>query len=434
MTSFNVTTATVAGILLLAVVVTINPRTLIFAMLASLSGPLYTLLNTVIGARWFPGGHAVVSLTFVSLLVLCVGGKYLRRRGLIVVSVVGATSVLFISTASLVIGGHRPSDVYGGWLCAGGWILILLSVRPIGDPVLTWLGDPEAAWHAHHPDRPYTFESRRALVAHALYTPIVQLFERLGFAVRGVLWVVMGIAVARSALQMGPRIDLYGSVRLLVTNPWRGPIATLIVIGLGGYALWGYVRTILDPLRRGTSASGLGARMGFLSSAISYTMLIAFTLVAAFTPPSRSAPRPFEPAAVVNLLAGFGAVYVLGVIVIGIGISQAIDGWREPFKHDVLTPDAPHGLLFRMWTWLGRTGLFARAVLFALVGVLIIKAHANGHSWSTSFSTAFERMAHLPGGTIAAAILGLGLVALGLHSFAAARWMRLRPLVLGTAK
>jgi hypothetical protein len=123
-------------------------------------------------------------------------------------------------------------------------------------------------------------------------------------------------------------------------------------------------------------------------------------------------------------------VYVVGAVTIAIGVSQAIDGWREPFKHDVLTEDAPHGFLFHLWTFLGRVGLWARAALFAFLGVLIVVDHAGGLPWSTDFGHAFMRIDQLPGGSAAAVILGLGLVALGLHSFGSARWMRLRPPVI----
>jgi membrane-associated phospholipid phosphatase len=445
-TAFNGPTQLTAGLIVLTVVIAINPRTFFFSVLAALSGPLYTVSNSLVdrprpsgalvqvtehlGGHSFPSGHAVFALTYVSLLVLCVGGKYLPRRWLYAAAVAGAAVVLFMSAARLATGGHWPTDVYGSLLLGGGWLLLLLSFRPIGNPVLAWLGDPTGAWKAHHPSLSNTFESRRKLVAHAMYTPIVQVFERLGFAVRGILWIVIGGALAASVFQLGQHFDLYDSVRFLISDPWRWPMVILIVLAIGGYALWGYVRTIFDPLQRGRSVSGLVARMGFLSSAISYTLVAAFAFSLGFTNSFGSGTTPIDPVAALNVLAAYGAVYVVGTIVVAIGISQAIDGWREPFKHDVLTEDAPHGFLFHLWTSLGRVGLWARAVLFAFLGVLIVVEHAGGLPWSTDFSHAFMRMDHLPGGSAAAVILGLGLVALGLHSVGSARWMRLRPPVI----
>jgi membrane-associated phospholipid phosphatase len=448
-TAFNGFTQTMAGLVILFIVVVVNPRTFAFAALASLSGLMYAVSNSFIdrprpssdlvqvtehlGAHSFPSGHAVFVVTYVSLIVLCVAGNHLNRRGLIAAAAVGVAVVLLTSAARLATGGHWPTDVYGGWLLGGGWILLLLSFRPVSSPVLSWFGDPAGAWRAHHPGLPNTFDSRRRLWAHAAYTPVVQSFERLGFAVRGVLWMVMGVLLVASAFGFGRQVDLYGSVRFLLENPWRGAIAVVVVLAIGGYAVWGYVRTFLDPLRRGRSLGGLVARMGFLSSALSYTLVVAFTLILGFTSASASDSAPVDTASAFVLLEGYGAVYLLAAIVVAIGISQAIDGWREPFTRDVLIEDAPHGALFHAWTWLGRIGFWARAVVFVLLGFLIVTESAAGSSWSTSFTHAFEWMNRLPGGWAVVSTLGIGLIALGLHSFGSARWMRLRPPVIPEA-
>ena len=445
-TAFNGYRQMMAGLVLLLVVIVINPRTVAFAVLASLSGALYTLSNSLVdrprpapdlvqvtehlGAHSFPSGHAVFAATYASVIVLCVAGKYLHRRGLIAAGVAGVGVVLLMSVARLATGGHWPSDVYGGWLLAGGWMTLLLSFRPVGSPVLAWLGDPDGAWQAHHPGMARTFDNRRRLWAHAAYTPIVQSFERLGLVVRGVLWAVMGGLLIASTFGLGQHVDLYGAVRFLLDNPWRGAIAVVVVLAIGGYAVWGYVRTFLDPLRRGRSVRGLVARLGFLSSAISYTLVVAFTLIVGFTSAPADGARPVDPVAPIAVLERYGAVYLLGLIVVAIGVSQAIDGWREPFAHDVLIEDAPHGALFHVWTWLGRIGLWARAVVFGFLGLLIIVEGAGHSSWSTSFTHAFEQIDKLPAAWAVASILGLGLIALGLHSLGAARWMRLRPPVV----
>lgn len=448
-TAFSGFTQTMAGLAILFIVLAVNPRTFAFAALASLSGLMYTFSNSFIdrprpspelvqvtehlGAHSFPSGHAVFVVTYVSLIVFCVAGKYLKRRGLIAAGAAGGAVILLVSAARLATGGHWPTDVYGGWLLAGGWILLLLSFRPVSNPVLAWFGDPAGAWRAHHPGLPNTFDSRRRLWARAAYTPVVQSFERLGFAVRGVLWAVMGGLLVASAFGFGRQVDLYGSVRFLLANPWRGAIAVVVVFAIGGYAVWGYVRTFLDPLRRGRSLGGLIARMGFLSSAVSYTLVVAFTLILGFTSATARDSGPVDAASAFALLEGYGAVYLLAAIVVAIGISQAIDGWREPFTRDVLIEDAPHGALFHAWTWLGRIGFWARAVVFVLLGLLIMTESAAGSSWSTSYTHAFEWMNRLPGGWAVASMLGIGLIALGLHSFGSARWMRLRPPVIPEA-
>jgi membrane-associated phospholipid phosphatase len=48
-----------------------------------------------------------------TLLVLCVGGRYLRRCGLIMTAAAGAVVVIVFSLARVVTGAHWPSDVLG---------------------------------------------------------------------------------------------------------------------------------------------------------------------------------------------------------------------------------------------------------------------------------------------------------------------------------
>src|SRR5436309_134017 len=92
-----------------------------------------------LGGSSFPSGHAIFAATYATLLVLCIGGKYLRRRGLIATAAAGVAVALAFGIARIVSGGHWPSDVLGVDLLAGAWISPLVSVRFIVAPVLKWL-------------------------------------------------------------------------------------------------------------------------------------------------------------------------------------------------------------------------------------------------------------------------------------------------------
>jgi hypothetical protein len=117
-------------------------------------------------------------------------------------------------------------------------------------------------------------------------------------------------------------------------------------------------------------------------------------------------------------------------VILVVGLGQFLDAWRAPFTHDVLTPDAPHGKLWMSWVWLGRTGLFARGVLFLISGWLILVAAWTGGEWSASFAHVFEAALGFPAGRILVVVVALGMVALALHSLGGARWIRMRPPVL----
>lgn len=448
-TALNGTRQTLAGIVLLVLVLLINPRTILFALLAALSGPIYSVVNLMVtrprpsaqlvqvsehlGGTSFPSGHATFAATYAAVLVLCVGGKYLHRRGLLISAAVAAAVVLAFSVARIVTGGHWPSDVLGGLLLAGGWISTLLSVRRLSDPVLRHLGEPEESWKARHPNLPYTLEARLRVRKHVLYIPVIQALERLGFIVRGVVWGLMGVFAIAAVFHLSKTIDLYGSIAVLESNAFRAPLAFLATLGLAGYALWGFVRTFADPLQRGTDPNGIMARTGFLWSALSYTLLALFAAdvgLSGAASAGDSAAQTLFIASLVAAFEGIGLLYVIGTLIVLVGLGQLLDAWRAPFKHDVLTPDTPHGVSWVIWIWLGRVGLFARGVLFLISGGLILVAAWTHGQWSASFAHAFEAVLDFPAGQLLVVLLALGMIALALHSFGGARWIRMRPPVL----
>jgi membrane-associated phospholipid phosphatase len=450
-TALNGPRQTLGGLLLLLLVVILNPRTIVFAVLASLTGPIYFLVNSMISrprpsgqlvqvsehlaGNSFPSGHATFAATYATLLVLCVGGKYLKRPALFAAAAAGALVVLVFSVARIVTGGHWPSDVLGGLLLAGGWMTTLLSIRFIGDRVIRWLGEPDAAWAARYPNLPHTWEARRGVVRRNLYTPAVQVFERFGYVVRGLLWALMGAFAIVAVFRLGRAIDLYGAVAVLESNAFRGLIALLATVGLAGYALWGYFRALGDPLERGTDFNGILSRLGYASSAISYTLLALFALQVGFSGAAgagQSASQALLIASIVAALHGVALFYVIALGFVLIGLGQFMDAWRAPFRKDVLTPDTPRGRAWVTWIWLGRLGLFSRGLLFLISGALIVSAGLTGTKWSISFAHAFDSLLEYPGGHVLLALLGVGLVALGLHSLGGARWIRMRPPVLRT--
>ena len=177
------------------------------------------------------------------------------------------------------------------------------------------------------------------------------------------------------------------------------------------------------------------ARMGYLSSAFSYVLLALFAAdvglsASGFTASTGSASQPPFGASLIATLEGIGLLYVIGAGVVVVGLGQLLDAVQAPFIHDVLWPDAPHGRLWMTWIWLGRTGLFARGVLFLISGGLILVAGWTAGSWSASFAHAFDASLTFPAGQVLVVLLALGMIALGLHSFGGARWIRMRPPVL----
>src|ERR1700674_4380497 len=89
-------------------------------------------------------------------------------------------------------------------------------------------------------------------VKRAAANPALEILERLGYAVRGALYAVMGLLALKVVLGVagGQTTDLTGSLVSLISNPFGKLTLIVAAIGLAAYSLWGFVRAIYGPLHR----------------------------------------------------------------------------------------------------------------------------------------------------------------------------------------
>jgi hypothetical protein len=265
-------------------------------------------------------------------------------------------------------------------------------------------------------------------VKQAAANPALELLERLGYAVRGTLYVVMGFLALKIALATpgGKATDLSGSLVWLIGNPLGKVVLVVTIIGLVAYALWGFVRAIYDPLHRGRDAKGIMARLGFVTSAISYLAIALFALhiLAGQGAASSDSTQKTVSTLLTNPLGGAITV-VLGAVAMAIGVGQFIEAYRATFAQDLKAGEMTQSER-SIAISLGRFGMAARGVTFLVIGWFLIQAGLNhAPSKATGFGGAFLFLLAQPYGRWLLGIVALGFVALGLHSYACARWVRL---------
>jgi hypothetical protein len=263
---------------------------------------------------------------------------------------------------------------------------------------------------------------------HAAANPLLELLERLGYLARGALYVVMGLLALGVALGIGggQTTDLTGSLVFLISNPFGKLVLIAFAIGLTAYSLWGFVRAIYDPLHRGRGASGYAARLGFVTSAVSYGVIVvlALQILSGSGGPSGDSTKT-TIAAVLTHPAGGLLTILIGLVAVGVAVGQFVEAYRATFKDDLKAAEmtaAQRTIAVR----LGRFGMFARGVAFLIIGWFVIQAGIHHDpAQAQGFGGAFTFLLSQPYGRWLVGILALGFVALGLHSFACARWVRL---------
>jgi len=265
-------------------------------------------------------------------------------------------------------------------------------------------------------------------VKRAATSPALEILERLGYAVRGALYAVMGLLALKVVLSVagGQATDLTGSLVALISNPFGKLVLIVAAAGLGAYSVWGFVRAIYDPLHRGSDASGYMARLGFVSSALSYAAIVIFALkLLAGSGASTADSTQKTVASVLTHPAGGAVTVLIGLVAIGVGLGQFLESYRATFARDLKRAEmsaTTRTFVIR----LGRFGMFSRGVIFLIIGWFVVQAgiHHNPEE-AQGFGGAFVFLLAQPFGRILLGVVALGLVALGLHSFACARWVRL---------
>lgn len=265
-------------------------------------------------------------------------------------------------------------------------------------------------------------------VKRAAANPALELLERLGYVVRGALYAVMGLLALKIVLSVtgGQATDLTGSLVVLVSNPYGKLVLIIAAVGLAAYSLWGFIRAIYDPLHRGSDASGYMARLGFVSSALSYAAIVYFAIqLLAGSGATTNDGTKNTIASVLTHPAGGALTILIGLVVIGVGLGQFMEAYRATFARDLKgTEMSPRTR--DIVVKLGRFGMFARGVIFLIIGWFVVQAGLHHDpSQTQGFSGAFVFLLAQPFGRILLGIVALGFVALGLHSFACARWIRL---------
>jgi hypothetical protein len=248
---------------------------------------------------------------------------------------------------------------------------------------------------------------------------------RAGFVARGLVYVIIGILAIRLALgDGGTSASQQGALRTIAAQPFGKALLILVAIGLGGYALLRLVRALLG---RGPEGSDSGIdRIGALASGIVYAGLCAIAaeiLLGSGGGSSGGAQK--TTAGVFGWPAGTWLVGVAGVVLIGVGFYQGYRGISEDFLDDSKTEQMSP----RVRIWIERIGIFghlARMVVFALVGIFLVRAAVDyDPNKAVGLDGALAKVDHASYGPFLLGIVAAGLIAFGVYSLSDARYRRL---------
>jgi hypothetical protein len=249
--------------------------------------------------------------------------------------------------------------------------------------------------------------------------------SRAGFVARAAIYAIIGVLALKLAIGSGGKLtNQHGALTTVADQPFGSLLLTLLAIGLGGYALWRLFRAALG---RGPEGSDTGfERLAALASGLAYGALCVLAVEVLIGSGSSSSATPQSAAAgILGWPGGPWIVGAAGLVMIGVALYQGYKGITQKFLDDSKTEEMSPGV--RKWiARVGTVGHLARAVVFSLIGVFLVKAAIDyDPNTAVGLDGALAKLVNQPYGSVLLGIVAAGLIAFALYSLSDARFRKI---------
>ncbi len=254
--------------------------------------------------------------------------------------------------------------------------------------------------------------------------PWVIKIARLGYAARGIVYVVVGWLAIQAALgARNPNVDTHTALAAIISQPFGRVLLGLVAAGLACYGIWRVVQTIMNP-----EHGGFIKRVGYVISALSYWGLAAISVRMIMGTGSagstNQAPKDWT-ARLMSQSWGRWLIVAAGAVVFCLGLYSLYRAYKTKFEKRFKTGEM--SARARRWAIdLGRLGYAARGIVYAIVGTFLVQSALQYNPQKAGgLGDALAALAQAPYGTLALAVVALGLLAFGIYSLALARYRRI---------
>ncbi len=232
------------------------------------------------------------------------------------------------------------------------------------------------------------------------------------------------IAAKVAAGEAGRPEDQRGALGTLADEPLGTFLLVLLALGLAGYALWRLAQVFLGA--RGKDGAGdVAERAASVGRAGIYGALSVFAWMIVAGDRTGGSAEQKQTATALDWPGGVVLVVAVGVVVVGVAAYQAYRAVTRAFLEDLDLGRAGEAARATV-TYIGTAGHAARAVVFGLIGVFLVKA-ALEHDPRDAIGLdgALSEVASQPYGRYLLVLVAAGLLLFGAYCMIEARYRRL---------
>ena len=255
-----------------------------------------------------------------------------------------------------------------------------------------------------------------------------QWFSRLGYAARGVIYLIIGwLALSFARGSGGNTADSKQALQIIAYQRFGDVMLGVVAAGLVGFALWRAVQAIRDFDAHGQSLKGLAIRAGQLGSSVLHLSLAAAaaSIIFGIGTDLRSNDHDYADwsAWLLAQPAGRWLVAAVGVVAIGVGLAHFIKAWRKTFLNYMSVSESSE----RWVTPISQAGLVARGMVLLMIGWFFLKvAYTFDPGAARGLPGALRSLHQQAYGPWLLGAMALGLIAFGVYCFLEAVYRRIK--------
>lgn len=219
-----------------------------------------------------------------------------------------------------------------------------------------------------------TVEKAEEIVRH----PFTKKLAEFGFYTKGFLFIVIGVLAILVAIgdRSGRLADPTGAMTVVAQFTYGKILLIIFIVGAIGHGAWNILRGAADVDNAGENWQGIAKRIIAISVGFFYWFLAwtAFDIILTTRVAiENGSVQKTVTGVILALPLGAVLVFLVGLSVIGAGVSECYRGITGKFQEDYRLRELQGGKR-KIVTVLGALSFTARAVIFGVMGYFFIRA------------------------------------------------------------